>query len=178
MVSGIHDPFSLTQIIGYIGMALGILAFLQKNDTHMKILIVGVAICLVSHFILLGAYVAAFASCLAGTRAGISIFPLVRRNANYVAPVFVVLTVVTAIAVYERPIDILPMLAALNGTYAFFYLEGFRMRCAILVGTCLWLVHNLLAHSYGPLIMEGFILTANLITIFRMHRAKRLGYNL
>lgn len=171
-MSGVHDPFSLAQILGYMGMVMGIFAFLQKDDTRMKLIITGMAGILVAHFIMLGAYVAAVSAGLAGSRAGLSLMAFVKRHVHAFAAFYVIAALVLGFAVYTGPIDILPLIAAIIGTYAFFYAQGLKMRFALLIGTSVWIAHNALAGSYGPLLMEIFILIANLTTIIRMRRLK------
>ena len=163
-----YHPLSLVQIIGYVGMALGVITFLQKSDVRMKIYMVVMTTILCVHFTLLGRYMAAISAVLAGSRAGLSIFDFVRKNAHSFAAVYFVITCIVAYITYESWIDILAFMATLNGTFAFFYLQGLWLRFALLFGGALWLIHNILALSYGPLVMEAFILLANITTIYRL----------
>lgn len=164
----IYDPFSFVQILGYIAMVLGIVALLQKNDTRLKIIMMCMAMIVSVHFYLLGSYVGAVGAALSGTRAGLSIFQKIRDRRLFFFIFFAGLTIVLGILTYQRPLDLLPLIASINGSYAFFYLEKLPMRYFMLFGTTLWLIHNIMALSYGPAIMEMFILSANLITIYRL----------
>ncbi|MGH1398571.1 MAG: YgjV family protein [Alphaproteobacteria bacterium] len=165
-----EHPFSYIQIIGYLGMMLGVFAFSQKDDARLKALMVCMTLVLVVHFSLLGSYVAAVSSCLAGSRAGLSLVPFVMRRRHWFAALFVVLTCGLSAYTYTRWIDVFPFFTAIFGTFAFFYLRGVRMRMAFVAIGSLWLTHNVLAQSYGPAVMEVFIMSANLVTIYRLRR--------
>ena len=164
----LEHPLSFVQIIGYIGMALGVLTFLQKDDVRLKLSMVVMTSVLIIHFVLLGRYVAAVSAAMAGSRAGLSLLPFVMKHRHYFASLFVVLTCVLGFLTYSRWFDLLPFITALIGTYSFFYLKGLWLRYSLLIGGALWLAHNILAQSYGPAVMEAFILSANVITITRL----------
>ncbi|MFK7839618.1 MAG: YgjV family protein [Bdellovibrionales bacterium] len=167
-------PLSYIQIVGYIGMALGIFVFLQRDDRRLKLSMVVMTAVMVIHFVLLGRYVAAISAASAGSRAGLSLIPFVMRHRHYFAAFFVVLTCVLGVVTYSEWFDSLPFMAALLGTYSFFYLKGLWLRCSLLVGGTFWLLHNIMALSYGPAVMEVFILSANAYTIFiLLHERKK-----
>jgi len=166
-------PFSYIQILGYIAMILGIAAFLQKDDVRLKMIMACMAIVIVVHFSLLGAYVAAVSATLAGSRALLSLNPYVMRKRHYFVAGFVLLTIVLSAYTYTRWIDIFPFITGTLGTFALFYLRGVALRWGFASIGTLWLLHNILAQSYGPLVMEMFILTANLVTIYRLKRDEK-----
>ena len=165
-----EHPFSIVQLIGYVGMALGIFAFSQKDDLRMKIGMVVMTCVLIVHFMMLGSYVAAVASGLAGTRAALSTLPFARKHAHCFVAFFVIVSCVFSALTYEQWIDIFPFLTMISGTFALFYLHGLRLRYAFVCIGLLWLLHNAFAQSYGPLVMEFFILSANILTIIRLRR--------
>lgn len=166
-------PFSYIQIIGYAAMLIGITAFLQKDDTRLKLFMATMAVVIVFHFSLLGAFVAAVSATLAGSRALLTLNPYIMKNRHIVAAAFILLTTALSLYTYTRPLDILPFITATLGTFALFYLRGIEMRWGfVFIGT-IWLIHNILAHSYGPAIMEIFILSANLITIHRLKQNQK-----
>ncbi len=167
-VTSLYDPFSPVQLIGYVAFALGVSAVLQKDDVRMKILMVSMTGFIVTHFIWLGAYAAAAGCLIAGTRTGLSIFEPVRARAKYFAAVFMGATLVFGLMTYARPLDAMPIIAVLAGHYAFFNLRGLKLRMALLGISSMWLTHNILAYSYGPAMMEGLIILANLTTIRRL----------
>jgi len=164
----LNHPLSYVQIIGYVGMALGIFAFSQKSDVRLKLSMVAMTSVLVIHFVLLGRFVAAVSATSAGLRAGLSLVPFVMRHRHYFAVVFAVLTIILGVYSYARWFDILPFITALMGTFGFFYLSGIWLRINLLIGGVLWFGHNILALSYGPAVMEFVMFIANAITIYRL----------
>lgn len=173
MFSGIADPFSMVQIIGYVGMVLGVVAFLQKNDVRMKVLVAVMGCVLCAHFMMLERFVAAFAALLAGSRAGLSIFKWVRMRAHYFSAFYIIVTLLLLYFTYESWVDILAFLASFIGIIAFFYLHGLWLRYVLLLGGACWFLHNVLALSYGPAMMEAFIIIANMVTIYRLQIAHK-----
>lgn len=168
----VYDPFSLTQIIGYLAAVVGVFAFAQHDDMRMRGLLCLMGCIIVLHFVMLGAYAAAMAAGLAGSRAGLSMFSHFRRHRHIISIIYAVITIWMGASLYERFIDILPLFAALTGTYAFFYLDGIKMRLVLMCGTTFWLTHNLLALSYGPSVMEFLVLSSNVRTIYQMLKKK------
>jgi len=162
-------PLSYIQIIGYIGMAVGIFAFAQKSDLRLKLSMVVMTSILVLHFILLGRYVAAISAASAGMRAGLSLVPFVMRHRHYFAAFFVIITSIMGFYTYVQWFDALPFITAIMGTFSLFYLRGIWLRVSLLIGGALWFVHNILALSYGPAIMEVIMFSVNTMTIYRLH---------
>lgn len=167
------DPFSIPQIIGYIAVISGIFALLQKDDDRMKILLGVTATILCVHFVLLSYYIAAFSVFLAGSRAVLSIFDFVKKRAHFFAIFYGVLALALFFTAYQRPLDILPLIAAFNGIYCFFYLKGIKLRIFMGLGQCLWITHNILALSYGPFILEAILFSANVFTIMKLRPKKK-----
>lgn len=163
----VTHPLSLPQILGYIATIFGIIGFQQKDDTKLRIFVCCMSVFIVSHFILIGSYAAAFSAGLAATRWGLSIFATVRKYAHFLVPLYVALFIGGGYITYTTWLDVLPVIASISGTFALFYCSGLRLRVVLLIGGTLWIVHNLLALSYGPFVMESFIFFSNAIMIYR-----------
>jgi hypothetical protein len=63
-------------------------------------------------------------------------------------------------------VDLLPILAQVTSTYAWFFLTGLKLRGALLFATGNWIGHNLMKVSLGPLIMEMLQFARNGRTIY------------
>jgi hypothetical protein len=72
-----------------------------------------------------------------------------------------------------RASDWLPLGASCIGTLALFLMEGVRMRVAMLCGTGLWIVNNIIVGSVGGTALELVIAVVNIVTIRRMMRDAR-----
>ncbi len=176
MSPDIADPFSLPQILGYCATILGICGFLQKDDLRLRMFISAMSLFLITHFILMGSYSAALACSLAASRWWLTAFPWVRARGHIFAPIYVSGFAATAYFTYEVWYNILPCVASIGGTFALFYLHKLKMRLVLLFGGLLWCIHNILVMSYGPAIMEAFIIVSNVSMIIRMAREnKRLS---
>jgi len=166
--SEIPDPFSPAQFVGYVAMMLGIIAFLQKDDVRMKLLVAVMGCVMCAHFIMLDRFMAGFSALLAGSRAGLSVFEWVRLKAHYFSVFYMLVSCILLYLTYQNWVDILAFLAAIIGITAFFYLHGLWLRYVLLLGGMCWFSHNVLAGSYGPAVMEAFIIMANIVTIYRL----------
>ena len=173
MVSAIQDPFSLAQIVGYVATVIGVIGFSQHDDSKMRLYVFVMGLTLVVHFFLLGAFTATLAAFLAASRVGLSMIPRLRQNPHPIAISYVLMTVLMGLYLYERPLDIFPLFASMMGIYGFFYCEGIRMRVILFFGGGFWLTHNVLAMSYGPSVMEVFILVSNARTIMAMKKGAK-----
>ncbi len=117
---------------------------------------------------MLGSYAAAISCGLAATRWGLSIFASIRKKAKFFVPLYVALFILSGIFTYREWIDALPVIASISGTYALFCCEKLKLRVVLMIGGAFWMLHNFLALSYGPFVMETFILFSNALMIYRL----------
>ncbi len=168
-MSAVTSNIFFIQAIGFVAFVFGVAAFLSHDDRKLKILLTVQSYALSVHFLLLGANGAVVTTFIAGTRNLVSLFAKVK----FFAPLFVALYIIFGIYYYEKWTDILPVTSGVITTMGIFYLERIPMRLAFLCASSLWIVHNILVMSIGPLLMELFILTVNIRTIRTLHRLKR-----
>lgn len=162
------DNAVIAQTLGVVAMYFGVAGFLSTDDRKMKILLVFQPFILAVHFTLLGAHMGATMASITVLRNGCSISPKLQK----LGLVFMLFYAGFGLWRYSQPIDLLPTLGALIGSYSLFYQKGLWMRITLLGATLSWLVYNLLVGSWGPLLMEALVLSASLRTIYRMNRAK------
>lgn len=167
IVGGVFAP---VQIVGYVALVLGVLAFLQKNDVRLKVLLSGEGLAYLVHFALLGNFPASGSAGLSCVR---NLVSLKSRS-----PVWVVVFVVANLAVgyfgAKNTVEWLPVVGSSLATAAVFWLRDVPLRLVLLVSTLSWLVNNAYSGSIGGVILELFIATANLSTIARMAARKPL----
>lgn len=154
------------QILGFVALGLGVSALLHKKDNALKVLLSCQSFVLSAHFFLLGANGATVACFVSGTRNLTSIYSKFKHLAIF----FITLYVVLGYFRYESWIDLLPLSATIVTTIGFFYLEKIPMRLTVLYATSMWLIHNAIVMSLGPLIMESLIFVANLKTIYSLYK--------
>jgi hypothetical protein len=157
------------QLVGYVALVLGVLAFLQRSDTRLKVLISAESIAYVVHFILLGNYPASGSALISCLR---NLTSLKSRAPGWIA-VFIGINVVIGVAFAKGVTGWLPITASCLATVAVFKMHGVAMRVVLLVCTLLWLVNNILSVSIGGTVLEAIIAAVNLWTIIRMILVRR-----
>jgi len=152
------------QLAGYVALALGVSAFLQRDDRRLKLLIAAECFVYVAHFLLLGRPPAASSAFVSGVRNLLSL----RFRSAWLAAASVGANVAIALAISTRGTGWIPVIGSCLGAIAVFTLRGIPMRLLLLSSTALWLTNNLLSHSVGGTILETLIAAASITTILRM----------
>ncbi|MDG2595120.1 YgjV family protein [Vibrio parahaemolyticus] len=160
------DTTISAQALGFISFGLGFSVFYQKNDRHLKILMLIFNLNHLLHFLLLGSMVSALSALLSALRTTTAIFVSSKR----VAAVFIVISLVSGFWVAEQWRDLWPIIGTVIGTYSVFCLSGIRMRIGFLLGASCWLTNNILVGSIGGTLLEITVIVMNLLTIYRLHR--------
>ena len=154
------------QLLGGVSFSLAIFAYYQTSDRSLKILLTLLYVVHGTHFYLLDALVPALLCGLSLIRTVISIY----SSSLTVACIFILITLVTGTLNYQSVIDILAIAASIIGIYSLFCLSGTQMRIGIICGASCWLINNLIIGSIGGTLMEVFVISTNLITIYRLQR--------
>lgn len=160
------DTTITAQVLGFISFGLGFSVFYQKNDRHLKILMLIFNLNHLLHFLLLGSMVSALGALLSALRTTTAIFVSSKR----VASVFIVISLVSGFLVAEQWCDWWPIVGTVIGTYSMFCLSGIQMRVGFLLGALCWLTNNILVGSMGGTLLEMTVIIINLLTIYRLYR--------
>lgn len=158
--------YFIAQALGFLALGLGVYAYSQKDDRRLIILMIIQNAVLCLHFAMLGRATASFMTGLLSLRNLISL----QKGAKALAPLFIIFYLVFGYASYEDWQDILPPINSCLTTIAYFYMRGISMRLIFLFVSLSWLIHNIVSGSYGPAIMEAFLLLANFRTIYLMRQ--------
>ncbi|MDK2601004.1 YgjV family protein [Vibrio vulnificus] len=156
----------LAQALGFLSFGLGISTFYQKNDRHLKILMLVFNLNHLLHFLLLGSMVSALSALLSALRTTTSIF----TSSKWVAAIFILIGIVSGLGMAEHWWELWPIVGTVIGTYSLFVLSGIRMRIGFLAGANCWLINNILVGSIGGTLLEMTVIIMNLITIYRLYR--------
>ena len=154
----------LAQSVGLIAFAIGISAFIQKNDQRLRALLTLYCVVIGFHFFLLGATTAASAAWLSGVRNFVS----TRTHHIAVMGFFLVLLWGLGVPHITQPIQWLTLIGTSLGTWALYREQGIRMRLLILLGILCWITHNAVIGSIGGTLIEISFLLVNSHTIFRL----------
>ncbi|EPY1009475.1 YgjV family protein [Vibrio vulnificus] len=156
----------LAQALGFLSFGLGISTFYQKNDRHLKILMLVFNLNHLLHFLLLGSMLSALSALLSELRTTTSIF----TSSKWVAAIFILIGIVSGLGMAEHWWELWPIVGTVIGTYSLFVLSGIRMRIGFLAGATCWLINNILVGSIGGTLLEMTVIIMNLITIYRLYR--------
>lgn len=156
----------LAQALGFLSFGLGISTFYQKNDRHLKILMLVFNLNHLLHFLLLGSMLSALSALLSALRTTTSIF----TSSKWVAAIFILIGIVSGLGMAEHWWELWPIVGTVIGTYSLFVLSGIGMRIGFLAGATCWLINNILVGSIGGTLLEMTVIIMNLITIYRLYR--------
>lgn len=157
--------FVLSQILIGIAICTDVLSFQFKERTRIVACLVVSASLISAHFMLLGHWTAACLGILAAARFGTSIF----STSKIFMALFVCATVIVSIFSYQGLLSILGCTAAVFTTVASFCKEDKLLRQLMLVGTCVWIIHNFIAGSPGAVLMEALFISSNLVGYYRFY---------
>lgn len=159
-----HSALSLPQCVGYVAFVFGVASFLQKSDKRLKVLNTVQCVVYAAHFFLMGNFPASASNMVGATRNILSL----KTNSVYVAFALMVGVVALGWFTVRTPAGLIPISATIISIYGMFWLSGVPFRLCMLVCTCFWLVNNFITKSYGGLMLETTIATANSFTILRL----------
>ncbi len=160
--------FSYAQLIGYVSFVLGVLAFLQKSDGRLKVLIAAESLVYGVHFVLLGNLAAAATAVIAGARSLLSL----KTRSLMVAVAVVAINIAAGVVLAGTGPGWLPVIATCAATIAMFTMQGVALRLVLLTSTLLWLANNILSGSIGGTALESVIAAVNGSTVVRMLRSQ------
>ncbi len=174
----------IAQIIGIIGMLMGVLSFQQKGKARiLTFQLVGSALFVVNFF-MLGAFSGAILNIVAIIRALIFIYEdkvhadhpawTIGLTAVYVLSYISVFTVFGKDPTAKNLIlEVLPVLAMTVTTIAFRYKEDKILRRVTFVSSPLWLIYNTIFFSLGGIIGETLNIGSALVGTLRLDRKKQ-----
>jgi hypothetical protein len=162
----------LIQGLGLLATLATLAAFAQRSDGRFRLYATVGSVLWTVHFGLLGAHTAAAtAIAIALRQAGSHV--LIAKPAHWRLLAGIGFTLVyTAIAwiTWQGWYSVLPWIAAVNGTYAFFSLAGARLRSQMLLSDAAGLVNGFAVGSIGGVLAAVAALAINARTIRRLRR--------
>jgi hypothetical protein len=158
---------SPAQLVGYIALALGITAFLQKSDDRLKLFNATQGLVYALHFVLLGNFPACASSLISSLRSFLAL-----RYRSWLLGAAIIAVNVGMGAVFARSAaGWLPVIASCIATVAIFTMRGVPFRCVLLASTLLWLANNLITGSIGGTLLELANAIINISTMIRIVRS-------
>ena len=163
------------QSAGFIAMFIIFYAFTIKNDTKLIKVLCFSNIFWILHFFLLGNTWALIATCVAMVR----LFLSLKYKRNLMALLFVAfLSIFLGYFSYEWYISLLPIVATILASYAFFYLEKAALRVFLLAVSTMWLYYHVNTGSISGVINEVVVQFTLCLTIYRfIYEKERFSYD-
>ena len=159
--------FSPAQVAGYIALALGITAFLQKSDDRLKGLNATQSLVYALHFVLLGNLSASATALTSSLRS----FLALRYRSLLLAAAILAAHVALGAMFAKSAAGWLPVIGSCIATIAIFTMRGVPFRSVLLASTLLWLANNIISRSIGGTLLEVANATINISTMIRMVRS-------
>ena len=163
------SPFVLSQTLVAVAICFDLLSFQFKERSRIIACLVISCTLISIHFALLGHWTATGLGLLATVRFLSSLFTTSKR----VMAIFMLASVAIMIFTFNGLLSILSGSGSLFGTAGTFCRDDRRLRQLMLIGTGLWLIHNILAGTPMAVLMEILFITSNLVGYYRFY-LKRL----
>lgn len=160
------------QMIGHLGLILGLIGVSQKNDKRFRLIMGSQALTLAIHFFMLGATSAGYVGLLVSSRNFISLAPI---NIKKIAPLYILAFMIVGFVNYTHWMGLLPVIASIMATVAILCMKGVAMRTLFTCTSVLWLIHNIYYGSIGPSVMEFIMVILGMITVYRLMEKKEKG---
>lgn len=159
----VRDPF--TQITGFMWMAVILMAYLQKDDTSVKKLMLLSSLFWGTHFYLLGVYSGLAAVIIWIIRLCLSI--KYEKSKNAFLFIFCI-TIMTGFFTFDGILSLLPIITSITGAYGYFFFKGLQLRYIMLFNSGTWLCYNFFIGSVSGVINESLVQIILIATIYRM----------
>lgn len=153
------------QTVSLIAFALCVIGFASKSDGRLFRLLISANVAFAAHFILFESWTAAALTAIIVVR--VSLANRFKGSWRMMSALLLV-SVIAAALTWQRPLDALPLTAAVLGTVGMFMLHGIAMRFFLAGAALAWTLNNLAIGSIGGTLAEALILATNLVTIVRM----------
>ena len=159
------SAFFLSQVLAGVAICFDLLSFQFKERRRIILCLIAACLLLAAHFALLERWTASGLGLLAAVRFIAGYLTTSRR----VMTLFCGATILVTMATFQGPLSLLAGSGSFIGTIATFCQDDRHLRRLLLVGTSLWLIHNILAATPAGVLLESLFLGSNLIGYYRFY---------
>lgn len=159
--------FIVGQVIGFIALVIGLSSFFQHNMVKFKLL-AGISSIMwsISYYLLNGITSSIILLTIAARQiVSINTPKWNQSQIKLVCGFFISITVIFTIITWHGYLSLLPLIASLIATIAYFYSDPITLRKRLLITDVFWLVNSIALQSYSHLIASILSIIINLITI-------------
>ncbi|GAB2638864.1 YgjV family protein [Vibrio panuliri] len=161
--------WNFAQAIGMVAFAIGATAFLHSDGRRFRLHLMLFQLVLCSHFVMMGALVAAFGCGISAIRS----YASTKTQSTGVMLFFIAMLWIMGLPQLEYSYELLTIFGSSVATWALFKTQGIQMRLLVMFNSFCWVTNNLLLGSIGGSLMELTFIIVNSLTIVRMYRAQR-----
>jgi len=163
----------LSQLFVVIAYIICGIAFLQKKQFKILILVTIFNLLMLIQFSLLGAIMGAIANGINISRNLLFIYniKIKKENTKIVLYFFLLITIVLTFVFYSSPIDLFPCILALIGTYAYWSNNTKTVRICNLICSCCYIIYAIPIKSYFTIIAEAYLVLTTIIGYLKHERA-------
>lgn len=172
--AGKDTVFIISQIIGFIAAAILLLSFQQR--THKRI--IGMQACsgmlFALQYLMIGAYEGMAGNIVGMIRSFVFLFRGKSKFVDSIACpiVFAAVAAVSGIITYASPASLLPMAAMMISSFVMWNPKTQQLRALTVPTSVMWLIYNLISHSYSGTVTEIFNLLSIFIGLIRFRKKR------
>ena len=165
LTNGTIPEWNLAQTIGMVAFFIGATAFLHSDGRRFRLHLMLFQIVLCSHFVMMGALVAAFGCGISAIRS----YASTKTQSTSVMVFFIAMLWIMGLPQLEHFYEILTIFGSSVATYALFKMQGITMRLLVMFNSFCWIINNFLLGAIGGTLMELTFTMVNSVTILRMY---------
>jgi hypothetical protein len=164
----------IAQIIGFIGLLLGVLSFQQKQRKGILLFQILASGVYFFHFLLLGALTGAVMNILGAARNWV----FYHQDKPWAGKViwlyfFLIAYAISTLLTWKNPSSILPLIGMYAGTVSYWLKNPKSIRLVILFSPPCWFTYNLIAGSIPGMLTEIFTAVSVIVAIVRFDLRKQ-----
>ena len=158
----------VTQLIGFIGLGLSIIAFQFKKHRPIVLCKMSSELVFAIQYVLLGAWTAAVLDCISVIR-NLLYSHLVKKNRSTtpVIVVFGIFVVITGVVTFDGAVSLLPIASKLLTTVSYGMKNERWLRIITLPSCIFWIIYNLFVGSLGGALTDTMTLVSLLIAMYK-----------
>ncbi len=172
---------TVSQIIGFCGMAGNFIAFQQTKRRNILLVQIISALLFILHYVLLGQYTGAALNFIGFCRSVVFINNGKKWARSRVwLYIFIALCLIAGVVTWSGPFSVLPPLAMILSTVANWMKSEKQIRFITFPSSPCWLIYNVSAGSVAGVITECVTMTSLLISIIRydiLHKGVKKNEN-
>ena len=157
--------FTLSQIFAGTALASDLISFQCKDRQKIIIFLFASCVLLSVHFFLLQQVTAGTVVLLSAVRLALSYLTTSRK----IMWTFLLATLIACALTYGGPLSILSTTAALIQTYASFRARDKQLRQFMMIGSTLWMIHNVLVWTPVAILNQILFISSNIVGYYRFH---------